>query len=64
MLVEQWGLDKTNQDRRQDLPAGGHIFKKQYWMYATTGGPNVKWGGREPLPPPAGDDPETNTKCG
>jgi len=52
MLVEQWGLDKTNQDRRQDLPAGGHIFKKQYWMYATTGGPNVKWGGREPLPPP------------
>ena len=23
---------------------GGHIFKIQYWMYAATGGPNVKWG--------------------
>jgi len=22
----------------------GHIFKIQYWMYAATGGPNVKWG--------------------
>jgi len=21
---------------------GGHIFKIQYWMYAATGGPNVK----------------------
>jgi len=38
---------------------GGHIFKMQCWMYAATGGPNVKWGdtdfkwgGREPLAPP------------
>jgi len=23
---------------------GGHIFKIQYWMYAATVGPNVKWG--------------------
>ena len=23
---------------------GRHIFKIQYWMYAATGGPNVKWG--------------------
>ena len=23
---------------------GDHIFKIQYWMYAATGGPNVKWG--------------------
>ena len=23
---------------------GGHIFKIQYWMYAATGGPNMKWG--------------------
>jgi len=43
------------QARRQDLaaggpktrwrgkkPEGGHIFKIQYWMYAATGGPNVK----------------------
>jgi len=22
---------------------GGHIFKIQYWMYAATGGPNLKW---------------------
>jgi len=27
-------------------------------MYAATGGPNVKWRGRAPLPhPPAGDGP-------
>jgi len=45
------------QARRQDLAAGGvknqegpknrrgsHIFKIQYWMYAATRGPNVKWG--------------------
>jgi len=46
------------QARRQDLAAegaknqkewpktrrGGHIFKIQYWMYAATEGPNVKWG--------------------
>jgi len=24
---------------------GGHIFKIQYWMYAATGRPNVKWRG-------------------
>jgi len=24
---------------------GGHIFTIQHWMYAATGGPNVKWGG-------------------
>jgi len=23
---------------------GGHIFKIQYWMYAATRGPNMKWG--------------------
>ena len=34
-----------------------HIFKIQYWMYVTNGGPNVKWGGtdfkwgRAPLAP-------------
>ena len=46
------------QARRQDLAAGGakeqkegpktrsggHFFEIQYWMYAATGGPNVKWG--------------------
>jgi len=38
---------------------GDRIFKIQYWMYAATGGPNVKWegtdfklGGRAPLAPP------------
>ena len=61
------------QARRQNLAAGrakkqtegpktrrgGHIFKIQYWMYAATGGPNMKWGGtdfkwggRSPLAPP------------
>ena len=60
------------QARRQDLAAGGAknqmegqkkqkrglIFKIQYWMYAATEGPNVKWrghrfqmGGRAPLAP-------------
>jgi len=33
-----------NQKERQK-PAGGHIFKIQYWMYVATKGPNVKWGG-------------------
>jgi len=23
---------------------GGHIYKMQYWMYAATGEPNLKWG--------------------
>jgi len=43
------------QVRRQDIAAGkseggaknqqgGHILKILYWMYATTRGPNVKWG--------------------
>jgi len=50
-----------NQARRQDLAAGGpktrwsgpktkregHIFQIQYWMYAATGGANVKWGGSD-----------------
>jgi len=25
----------------------GQIFEIQYWMYAATGGPNVKWGGTD-----------------
>ena len=29
-----------------------HIFKIQRWMYAATGGPKVKWGGRAPPVPP------------
>jgi len=44
----------STQARRQDVAAGGakkqkgeHIFKIQYWMYAATGGPNVKWGGTD-----------------
>jgi len=37
---------------------GGHIFNILYWMYAATRGPNVKWGDRALLPPPAGDGPE------
>jgi len=42
---------------------GGHIFKIQYWMYAATGGPNVKWGapisngGPGTTAPPAGEGP-------
>ena len=42
------------QARHQDVAAGatknqkgGHIFKIQCWMYAETGGPNVKWGAPE-----------------
>jgi len=44
-------------------PQGGHIFKIQYWMYATTGGPNMKWGAQilngeaGTTGPGAGDDP-------
>jgi len=66
-----------NQARRQDVAAGGaknekegpkmrrgdHILKIQYWMYAATGGPNVKWGGRAPLAPPVGDDPDLNSQA-
>jgi len=37
------GGSKTR--RRGQKPEGGrHIFKIQYWIYAATGGPNVKWG--------------------
>jgi len=39
------------QTRRQDFAAARtknhkreNIFKIQYWMYAATGGPNMKWG--------------------
>jgi len=38
---------------------GGHIFEIKFWMYAITGGPNMKlegtdfiWGGRTPLAAP------------
>jgi len=50
-------FETIEEARRQDLAAGvaknqegpktrrgGHIFKILYWMYATTRGPNVKWG--------------------
>ena len=30
---------------------GGHIFQIQYWTYAATGGPNVKWGPGHHWPP-------------
>jgi len=52
-----------NQMEGQKNRKGGHIFKIQYWMYAATGGPNVKWGstdfkwGGGHHWPPAGDDP-------
>ena len=47
---------------------GGHIFKIQCWMYAATGGPNVKWGapisngGPGTTGAPAGEDPASSTK--
>jgi len=34
-----------NQKEGPKTRRGGHIFKIQYWLYAATGGPNVKWGG-------------------
>jgi len=37
----RWGQKPYGGAKNQ---RGGHIFKIQYWMYATTGGPNVKWG--------------------
>ena len=56
------------QARRQDVAAGGgknqkggHIFKIQYWMYAATGEPNVKYGGAGHHCPPAGDGPDLTT---
>jgi len=30
--------------KRGQKPEGGPHFKIQCWMYAATGGPNVKWG--------------------
>jgi len=71
------------QARRKNLAAGGakkqkevpktrregHIFKIQYWMYAATEGPNVKWGapisnggGRAPLAPRWRDPAEQTSK--
>ena len=62
------------QARHQDVAAGGtknqkggHIFKIQYWMYAPTGGPNLKWGapisngGPGTTGPPVGDGPVFKT---
>jgi len=49
--------------KRGQKPEGGAHFKIQYWMYAATGGPNVKWGctdfkwGPGTTDPPAGDGP-------
>ena len=40
------GGDK-NQMEGSKTRVGGHIFKIQHWMYAATGGPNVKWGGTD-----------------
>jgi len=40
----------------QETRRRGHIFKIQRWMYAATGGPNVKWGAGHHWPP-AGDGP-------
>jgi len=61
-------MELWNQARRQDFasvqkPQGGHIFWKQFWMYAATGGPNMTWGAQilNVVPgtadPPAGDGP-------
>ena len=50
--VSSW-IHIRPQALRQDLAEGGnstgHIFKIQHWMYASTGGPNVRWRGRAPL---------------
>jgi len=40
--IYQQGGQKPGGVKKQK---GGHIFKIQYWMYAETGGRNVKWGG-------------------
>ena len=42
-------------------PEGGAHFKIQYWMYVTTGGPNVKWGSGHHCPP-ACDGPVSDAK--
>jgi len=41
------GGGAENQKEGSKTRRGGHIFKIQYWMYAGTGGPNVKWGGTD-----------------
>jgi len=38
------GTKKTKGAKNQKE---GHIFKIQYWMYAATGGPNLKCGGTD-----------------
>ena len=50
-------------NQEEPKPEGGPILKIQYWMYAATEGPNVKWGGtdfkwggRAPLAPPLATD--------
>jgi len=56
------GGDKNQKERPKTRRGGAHL-KIQYWMYVTTGGPNVKWGaqisngGAGTTGPPAGDDP-------
>ena len=49
------GGDKKQKERPKTRRGGAHL-KIQYWMYVTTGGPNVKWGSGHHCPP-AGDDP-------
>jgi len=52
-----------NQKEGPKTRRGGHIFKIQCWMYAATGGSDVKWGGADFKRgaghhwPPAGDGP-------
>ena len=56
-----------SQARRQNLPAGGtktrrgNIFKIQYWVYAATRGPNVKWGAPIPNGGPGTTEPPLAT---
>ena len=40
--ISQQGGQKPD-GRAQNQKGGGHIFEIQYWMYAATGEPNVKW---------------------
>jgi len=67
LIISQQGKRKTKrlldlQARRQDLAAGGHVFKIQYWMYVANVGPNVKWGYRFQMEGPGttGDGPARN----
>jgi len=68
--VDRTGLSPGFSSREVQKPEGGaknqkggHILKMQYWMYAATGGPNMKWGalishGRPGTTgPPAGNSP-------